>query len=69
MDTYRIGFDAIDWQLPLEGVRFQPFVCEGRRIRLVEYTDRFASFAQTLKRPELTEKVQDVMVRSRRDRV
>lgn len=41
MTDYRVDFDPIPWQSPLEGVRFKAFVDGGRRVRLVEYSREF----------------------------
>jgi quercetin dioxygenase-like cupin family protein len=38
MPTYRIGFDVLEWENPIPGVRQKVFSDGGRRVRLVEYT-------------------------------
>ena len=41
MSHYRVDFSTIEWQSPVPGVRFKPFVQGNRRMRLVEYTSDF----------------------------
>ena len=36
---YRIDFEALDWERPMKGVRSRAIQHEGRRLRLVEYTE------------------------------
>ena len=38
MSLYKVKFDELSWESPMEGLRFKAFVHEGRRLRLVEYT-------------------------------
>lgn len=38
MSPYKVDFEALEWQIPMDGVRFKAHVRDGRRLRLVEYT-------------------------------
>ena len=41
MHDHRIDFNGIDWEIPAQGVRHKVSVKEGRRLRLVEFSDSF----------------------------
>lgn len=36
---YRIDFDSLPWEAPLEGLRFKAISHSDRRLRIVEYTE------------------------------
>jgi ethanolamine utilization protein EutQ (cupin superfamily) len=38
MSQYKVDFDAIPWESPMEGLRFKAQRQGGRQLRLVEYT-------------------------------
>ena len=38
MSRYKVDYDAISWESPMEGLRFKAHRQEGRQLRLVEYT-------------------------------
>ena len=38
MSQYRIDFDAMAWDAPMDGLRFKATKQGGRQLRLVEYT-------------------------------
>ena len=39
MNIYRIDFEKLAWQNPLPGMRFKAFIAEGKKLRLVEFTE------------------------------
>ncbi|MCU0847550.1 MAG: cupin domain-containing protein [Spirochaetes bacterium] len=41
MNGCRINFDSIEWESPLEGVRFKKFTSGKKQVRLVEYAKEF----------------------------
>ena len=38
---YKIDFDSLPWESPIDGVRFKAFEQSGQRIRLVEFEKGF----------------------------
>ena len=38
MSQYKVDFEAIPWETPMDGLRFKANRQEGRQLRLVEYT-------------------------------
>ena len=38
MSLYRVEFDTLGWETPMQGLRFKAIKHEGRQLRLVEYT-------------------------------
>ncbi len=38
---YKVDFDSLPWESPIDGVRFKAFEEAGRRIRLVEFEKGF----------------------------
>ncbi len=38
MTQYKVDFSTLEWQTPMDGVRFKVFRDGGRQLRLVEYT-------------------------------
>ncbi len=38
MSVYKIDFESLPWQTPMDGLRFRAVADGGRRLRLVEYT-------------------------------
>ena len=38
MAQYRVDFEAIPWETPIDGLRFKALRQSGRQLRLVEYT-------------------------------
>ena len=41
MKSYRIDFEAMEWKIPVDGVRFKAFEKDGRKLRLVEFAREF----------------------------
>ena len=41
MNERGIDFDSIEWESPLDGVRFKKFTSGKKQVRLVEYTREF----------------------------
>jgi hypothetical protein len=41
MPSFKVDFDALDWQSPLPGARFKIHRGGSRQIRLVEFTSEF----------------------------
>jgi quercetin dioxygenase-like cupin family protein len=41
MQEYIIAFDLMEWERPVEGVRFKAFEHEGKKLRLVEFSKEF----------------------------
>lgn len=39
MQNYRIKFESIPWEAPISGARFKAYEHDGKRIRLVEFTE------------------------------
>jgi len=39
MAQQRIDFQSLPWESPAPGIRFKAHVAEGRKIRLLEFTD------------------------------
>jgi len=37
MNSYRIEFESLAWESPMEGVRHKTFISAGKKLRLVEY--------------------------------
>ncbi len=37
MEQYKVDFDSMAWQSPLDGLRFKAVKHNGRQLRLVEY--------------------------------
>ena len=42
MFPYRIDFEALDWESPMDGMRFKACRHENTQLRLVEYTPAMA---------------------------
>ena len=38
MLQYKIKFDDIEWESPVEGVRYKKYIHENKQVRLVEYS-------------------------------
>jgi quercetin dioxygenase-like cupin family protein len=38
MDLYKIDFDSLDWQSPMNGVRHKARMHGGKMVRLIEFT-------------------------------
>jgi len=38
MISYKVDFDKLTWESPMEGLRFKAYRKDGRQLRLVEYT-------------------------------
>jgi quercetin dioxygenase-like cupin family protein len=38
MSQYKVEFDSMSWETPMEGLRFKATRQNGRQLRLVEYT-------------------------------
>ena len=38
MSLYRVEFNTLEWESPMQGLRFKAMKHEGRQLRLVEYT-------------------------------
>jgi len=38
---YKVDFESLSWQSPMEGVRFKAYEHAGRRLRLVEFAREF----------------------------
>ena len=38
MSCYKVDFESLPWETPVEGVRHKLFLQGGRRLRLVEYS-------------------------------
>ncbi len=41
MEKYKVDFESIDWEIPMNGARYKPYSYEGKRLRLVEFTKDF----------------------------
>lgn len=39
MNRFIVDFKGIEWESPMPGVRFKAFVNDGRKLRLVEFTE------------------------------
>ncbi len=39
METHRIDFEKLPWQNPLPGMRFKAVIAEGKKLRLVEFSE------------------------------
>jgi quercetin dioxygenase-like cupin family protein len=40
-EQYKIPFDVMPWEVPADGVRFKAYDQDGRKLRLVEFTEEF----------------------------
>ena len=40
-EQYRIPFESLSWDVPVDGVRFKAYERDGRKLRLVEFTKEF----------------------------
>jgi hypothetical protein len=40
-EQYRVLFDSLEWQSPIQGARFKAFRSGTRQLRLVEFTSEF----------------------------
>ena len=38
MLQYKIDFNNIEWESPIEGVRYKKYIHDNKQIRLIEYT-------------------------------
>ena len=41
MNQYRIDFKTIEWESPVNGIRFKAYEQKGRKLRLVEFLKEF----------------------------
>ena len=41
MEQYRIDFESMAWEVPIDGVRFKAYEQGGRKLRLVEFAKEF----------------------------
>ena len=41
MKQYKINFDSMAWENPMVGVKFKAYEQDGRKLRLVEFTQEF----------------------------
>lgn len=41
MEQYRVLFDSLEWQSPIQGARFKAFRSGTKQLRLVEFTSEF----------------------------
>lgn len=39
--NYKVDFESMEWEVPVEGVRFKAFEQGGRKLRLVEFAKEF----------------------------
>ncbi len=42
MAEYLIDFQSMNWENPAPGVRYKAFIRDNQKIRLVEFSERFA---------------------------
>lgn len=40
-ELYKIPFESMSWEIPVEGVRFKAYERDGRKLRLVEFSKEF----------------------------
>ena len=38
MLQYKISFDEMEWESPIEGVKCKSYIHQGRKVRLIQYT-------------------------------
>jgi uncharacterized cupin superfamily protein len=38
---YAVDFDQLNWESPTPGARFKSYIRDGKRLRIVEFTDSF----------------------------
>ena len=43
MLQYKIKFDEIEWESPIEGMRFKKYIYNNKQVRLVEYSKEMPS--------------------------
>ena len=41
MPQYKIDFESMEWESPVDGVRFKAYDQDGKKLRIVEFTKEF----------------------------
>ncbi len=41
MEQYKVEFESMEWEVPVDGVRFKAYEQGGRKLRLVEFAKEF----------------------------
>ncbi|MHC4105446.1 MAG: cupin domain-containing protein [Planctomycetota bacterium] len=41
MEQYKIDFESMEWERPVDGVRLKAYEQDGRKVRLVEFSKEF----------------------------
>jgi len=41
MKQYKIDFESMEWEVPVDGVKFKAYEQDGKKLRLVEFAKEF----------------------------